>query len=722
MGLPILLTLAAYLRCLRNGFVYDDHEMVTLNRYIGGWPFIWKSFVNDSWWFRDPLRLPQSSYYRPLQDVWLGLNYHLFGPNPAGWHAMMIAVHLVAVGLMFVLAREFIAGRVGAVIAATLFGLLPIHAQAIAWPSAIPLPMSAVFEMAAMLFFIRRAQRPARYLTLALVFFAASLLSHESSIVFPFILIAYAFLLEPMHEDAGDAADPLHDRILDRIWRSAIVAAPFFAEVLVYLAIRSWELGFISRANRTNHMPLAEKLLTVPGVLANYLILLLAPWRAGPAHPVLPANSALAPQFYLPLLGLAATLTAVAILIGRSPHRRLYFFCAAWILIPIVPVLNLGALSPLALVEDRYLYLPSVGWCIFLGSVTARLLETRAQYSRYVAVAVGALAIAYGASLWRVEHYWHDEIALFSGCIEMSPDSTLCHGRLAMAYEEAGNWNGAAIELDIAERLYPDDGGTLYNLALLHDRFGAHRQAEDEMARALRLSPDAPVQPYLELARVADEAGDNAASERAGARAGGCDARGSRAGDDHAGAAPIVAWRFCRRGSDPQRSRGAQLEQARIVDSARRLGTRDGPRKGGARRLRPRTRAIAAELSRGAGAAGTAVRDGRAAMSGSRASPCGGPRPVASPRALRQLSASVASPRVGKEKPGAGIFRRRVLVCQIWRSLLAGIGRDPQVGAHLFESLGELLFEHRRVGDRGHDDAILAMLPVHRRRHRILVG
>lgn len=516
MGIPVLITLAAYLRCLGNGFVYDDNEMVTLNRYIGGWSFIWKSLVNDSWWFRDPLRLPQSSYYRPLQDVWLGINYHLFGLNPAGWHAMMIAVHLIAVALVFALARDLIGSRMGATIAAALFGLMPIHAQAIVWPSAIPLPMSAIFEIAAMLCFIRRAHRPERYLTLALGFFAGALLSHESSIVFPFILMAYAFLLEPTGEDA---AEPLRNRMLDRLWRSAIAAAPFFAEVIVYLAIRWWVLGFISRANRTNDMTMVEKLLTVPAVLANYLILLVAPWRAGPAHPVLPANSALAPEFYLPALGLAATLTAVAILVDRSPRRRLYFFCAAWILIPILPVLNLGALSPLALVEDRYLYLPSVAWCIFLAAVTSGLIEAYAQYSRHIAVAVGALAIAYGASLWRVEHYWHDEIALFRGCIEMFPDSTLCHGRLAMAYEGAGNWNGAALELTTAERLHPNDGGTLYNLALLHDRFGAHQQAENEMARAIQLLPDAPVQPYLEMARVADAAGDSAASERALAHA-----------------------------------------------------------------------------------------------------------------------------------------------------------------------------------------------------------
>ena len=55
--------------------------MIIVNRYIGDWSFLWKAFVNDSWW-SGPADLPQSHYYRPLQDVWLGLNYQVFGLNP----------------------------------------------------------------------------------------------------------------------------------------------------------------------------------------------------------------------------------------------------------------------------------------------------------------------------------------------------------------------------------------------------------------------------------------------------------------------------------------------------------------------------------------------------------------------------------------------------------------------------------------------------------------
>ncbi len=102
----LALTLMVYLRCIGNAFVYDDNEMILINRSIGDWAMMWRSFVNDSWWFRNPQKLPQSAYYRPLQDVWLSANYHLFGFAPPGWHLMTIAVHLIAVWLVFRIARE----------------------------------------------------------------------------------------------------------------------------------------------------------------------------------------------------------------------------------------------------------------------------------------------------------------------------------------------------------------------------------------------------------------------------------------------------------------------------------------------------------------------------------------------------------------------------------------------------------------------------------------
>ena len=86
VGAIAAITALVYLRCLGNGYVFDDHEMIIANRYIGDWSFLWKALVNDSWWFRDPTHLPQSHYYRPLQDIWPRIVRWLAAPPAAHAH------------------------------------------------------------------------------------------------------------------------------------------------------------------------------------------------------------------------------------------------------------------------------------------------------------------------------------------------------------------------------------------------------------------------------------------------------------------------------------------------------------------------------------------------------------------------------------------------------------------------------------------------------------
>jgi Flp pilus assembly protein TadD len=497
----ILITLIAYLRCVPNEFVYDDNEMITLNRFIGDFALVWKSFTHDSWWFRNPLILPQSAYYRPLQDVWLALNFHLFGFAPAGWHLAMIAVHLVAVGLVFAVARELSDSRWTPLLAATLFGVLPIHAQAIVWPTAIPLPMSAVFELAGLLYFIRVHKAPTSRspMIIAPIFYALALMSHESAVIFPAILVSYIILIAPFPERAK------WRQVISRV---AIATFPFFLELAIYLAIRFWVLGFISRPYVTNHMTIAETLLRMPSVVGTYALLLIAPWRAGPVHPIEVVESVTSREFFLPVIALLGLGASAVIGLWNDARRHLYLFCATWIFLSILPMLNLRTFSPIAMVEDRYLYFASVAWCIAISEAIVSF-ATSAAWSRFpAAIGATALAAVCAGILFHVESFWHDEIALFSTCVEASPRSHLCHDRLGLAFKSRGQLDAAEQQFFIAQDIEPDDGANLYNLGLVHAQMGRNDEATREMKRALTILPDAPPGAFVELAKVADLAGN----------------------------------------------------------------------------------------------------------------------------------------------------------------------------------------------------------------------
>jgi hypothetical protein len=110
--------------------------------------------IHDVWCFSDPHQLPQSAYYRPIQNVWLALNFHLFGRHPIGWYVLKVLLHLGAVVLVFRVAQLLSHSTEVALLSALLFGLLPVNTESVVW--SVGPPQAAVLELAAFCVFIER--------------------------------------------------------------------------------------------------------------------------------------------------------------------------------------------------------------------------------------------------------------------------------------------------------------------------------------------------------------------------------------------------------------------------------------------------------------------------------------------------------------------------------------------------------------------------------------
>jgi protein O-mannosyl-transferase len=509
-------TLLFYLRSLFNGFVTDDWGMIFDNHYIGQWSFLTRSFVHDSWWFMNPLALPQSSYYRPLQDVWLAISFHLLGLNPVLWHAAMIALHLLVVWLVFKVASALTADTQTGLLAALLFGLLPVHVDAVAWASAIPFPLSAAFELAAFYFFMRRgdSRAPWRGWMATLLLYALALISHESAVIFPGIVAGYVFLLATKEHRASA---PESASVRGRVTAAIACAAPFAVETALYLTARLLVLGFINRPYPYDHATVAQSVLTVPGALLSYLALLALPWRAGPAHELFLVDSWASPAFYVPLATLIALCAAFVFLIRRSERFSLYLFLAAWIAVAIAPVMNLRGLYPEALVQDRYLYLASVGWCVILADVAVRYARGPAPARWAAWVASVAVIVVCAGALWNVQRYWHDDLTILRRCIAMSPRAGVWHRTLGNLLERRGHNKSARRELELAYRLNPRDPLILFDLGGLHANIGLLGRPRNpdlidegirEMEESLARTPDAPAKQYVALATYYGFKGD----------------------------------------------------------------------------------------------------------------------------------------------------------------------------------------------------------------------
>jgi len=168
---PILFVLAAvfvaFCPSLGASFHLDDYNLFSDPAITSpsGWWYVWR-----------PLQT------RPLTYFTFWLNYQFGGLNAAGYHAVNLSLHLIAVWLLYgVLAR--LVGERAALAAAAVFALHPIQTEPIVYVFERATLLATVFCLLSM-----RRWLDGRYWSAA-GWFALALLSKEECAAFPLFLL-----------------------------------------------------------------------------------------------------------------------------------------------------------------------------------------------------------------------------------------------------------------------------------------------------------------------------------------------------------------------------------------------------------------------------------------------------------------------------------------------------------------------------------------------------
>ncbi len=131
--------------------------------------------------------------WRPLAQLWFGLNYAASGLDPFGYRLSILAWHAVATCTVYAIATQLL-DRTGGVLAALVFTVHPAHVESLSWTCACGAVISGALGLLAVLTWLRWRTRKGP-VWLVWLFFALSLLTQESSIVIPGLLAAGDLLL-----------------------------------------------------------------------------------------------------------------------------------------------------------------------------------------------------------------------------------------------------------------------------------------------------------------------------------------------------------------------------------------------------------------------------------------------------------------------------------------------------------------------------------------------
>jgi len=489
VSLVLLATFLAYSNTLGFKFVYDDRGQILANVQVHAWRYVPHYFFERVWSFAYPGI--HGNYYRPLFLLFLLLNYKIFGPYAAGWHLVSVAAHMGVTYLVYVLARRLTGDGRTALIAALIFGVHPVHIESVAWISGVTDPLLALFLLPSFLCYLNARERTARrraWLAGSLALYGLAMLSKETALILPIII----FTFEWLWEDA-----PGLPRLLPVFRRTRTAAArilPFLLLTFVYLAVR-WQV--LDGLGHTM-VPLGvwTIIFTWPHLLLFYFWHLALPFNLSVFYNVPYVRTPGLVPFVLPLAGLAAlgflAFLGVRRLARNSPEdARLAIFMCAWILIPFIPLLDLSVLPVGEIAHDRYLYLPSIGFCILLAMALRRIRPGRKWLlglPALQAASVLALVLVFGISTTVQDRYWANDLKLYSRGVSCTPENKLAKTNLGNAMGEDGRFNKALVLYREVLARDPTFWLAIYNTGYTYYRMGRLHEAEKYLERAIAVN------------------------------------------------------------------------------------------------------------------------------------------------------------------------------------------------------------------------------------------
>jgi len=462
VGIILGLTFLAFANCIPNDFAYDDQTQILGNTFIRDLRNLPKALVTETWYWRvqqdqDPntQAKPTTPYYRPIFTIYMMILWKLFGASPMGWHFFNILVHMLVVYLVFLVLEQISGDTRLSAIGSLIFAIHPMRSESVAWISGVTDPILAVFLVSSFYFYARfRREGVNRLLIWSLVLFFLAVFAKEPAVVLPIFIGAYELLI--INQEVA---------FRERIKPAIKYGGCFLVVSAIYFVARYYALGFALNNGNFKYYPLWQVLLTIPLVIWKYLGLMIWPVELSLFHGTTMVKSPLSPGFFLPVLGLCA----LAYGLWRWRASILARFGILWFAVNLLPVLNLSAFGEDFLVQERYVYVPSIGFSLLIALALLKIplekwipIGTR-RLAQTALVALLVLLLS-GKSLAQ-NTIWKDDMTLWYHGEEAAPDQFMPHYILGHKLINLGEYVQAAQRLEECLKLSSENIVVISNLA-----------------------------------------------------------------------------------------------------------------------------------------------------------------------------------------------------------------------------------------------------------------
>jgi len=478
MLLLILAGLLFYANSLGNNFVYDDLVIIRDNQRLDDLRNLKSLFT------RDYFDVSGERSYRPAATALAFLDVAAGGRKPLVFHATSVAIHILNGIFIFLILLSLTGRRPMSALAALFFLLHPIQTEAVNGASFIEDPLSALFFLAALAAYLkyRAARRPGAFYALSAALYLLAMLAKEGAAMLPFAII----LVEWSFRGESRFAAALKTR-----WK----ALAGYAAVACFYAVVRFILFANKQAGAAPEYPGGDLIHTIPMAAAaflKYTSMFFYPQGLSVEHCFFSSVE------YSGIYAVAAAVVIAAIIIFSVLIRRkdaAASFGALFFLLNLAPVSNILPFG--ALMAERYVYLASIGLCVF----TVALLMPRSgkggaegrRQEKWNVIFVVCFTLIYGMFTVQRNFAWRDDLYIWRSALKVCPASSRAHTNYARRLLELTNdpaeIREAISHLEAAAQQDPDHYEALLALGTAYWRIGRPRLSESAYLEAYRVHP-----------------------------------------------------------------------------------------------------------------------------------------------------------------------------------------------------------------------------------------
>jgi protein O-mannosyl-transferase len=474
IGLLILLAVLCYGNSLFNGFVYDDEQQILQNPYVKSWHYLPQIFSTTVWSFVGAAGT--TNYYRPLMTFTFLVLWQLFKDIPFGFHLFNVTLNAAVVVLVFVAGRRLLQDRRVAWLAAALFAIHPVHTEVVDWIAAVPELEVTFFVLLTFWLFTQLDKGSWKFQLATVTTFALAVLCKEPALMFAPLAIAFEHFVRPDNHQLSFAAKTR--RYL-----------PLCTVAAAYLLLRIMLFGKLAPVLQHPKITWPQAIYSAFALIAGYAKYLFWPAPLSAFHVFHPSTSLLEPPVILGLMAVGFAVAMVIYLHKRAPAAA---FCILWMGITIAPMLNARWMAANVFTE-RYLYLPSVGFCWLVAWYATNLWDrppAPAQWPhRLMAVAAVAVVVLAVSSTVLRNRVWRDDMTLYTRTLQTNPDAAVIRSNLGSLYFDAEQFDRALQEWQLALAQKPDNVVTMNALGILYTRVGRFADADAMFKQAIAAKP-----------------------------------------------------------------------------------------------------------------------------------------------------------------------------------------------------------------------------------------